>query len=46
MRSDMQRLRLATDRIVTKHEWMMSVLDLLERQEKEVLDEETPQMLY
>lgn len=37
---------------MTKHEWMMSALDLLEKQDSSkkqddiIYDEETPQMLY
>jgi hypothetical protein len=51
----MQRIKKATkgDKIVTKHEWMMSALDMLEKQDKSssddqlmMMDEETPQMLY
>lgn len=57
MRRDIMRVRAETkgERIITKHEWMMGVLDKLEKHDKTgrnaventyMLDEETPQMLY
>jgi hypothetical protein len=54
MKRDIQRVRRLTsgEKIVTKHEWMMSALDMLEKHDKAtddqilMMDEETPQMLY
>jgi hypothetical protein len=58
MRKDLMRVRAETKgaRIFTKHEWMMGVLEKLERHDKKIagasaaddimMDEETPQMLY
>ena len=57
MRRDIQKLRDATQgqKIVTKHEWMMGALELLEKHDKArgsasseeaPFEEETPQMLY
>ena len=52
MRKDIQKIRRTSKKIVTKHEWMMSALDMLEKQDKAthrgdddnlmILDEETP----
>ncbi len=45
-------MRNRGDKIITKHEWMMAALDMLEKNEKSsyeqviIMDEETPQMLY
>jgi hypothetical protein len=50
MKRDIQRVRRLTsgEKIVTKHEWMMSALDMLEKHDKAtddqilMMDEETP----
>lgn len=45
-------MRNRGEKIITKHEWMMAALDMLEKHEKSsyeqviIMDEETPQMLY
>jgi hypothetical protein len=54
MKRDIRRVRRQTGggKVVTKHEWMMGALDMLEKHDKAtddqilMMDEETPQMLY